>query len=82
MTINPNIAQFMQLMQKSQSPQQAVMNMLEGQMEQSNPIMKNLLSMAKTNDSRGIEQVARNLMKEKGLDFDTEFNNFKKTLGF
>ena len=45
------------------------------------PFAANLLQLAKGNKSGEIEQIARNLAKEKGIDFDTEFNNFKKTLG-
>lgn len=57
-----------------------VLSMLEQQTE-NNPFAANLLQLAKGNKSGEIEQIARNLAKEKGIDFDTEFNNFKKTLG-
>ncbi len=73
-----NINQFMQLVQSQGNPQQMVMMMLENQGAQ-NPMFSNLLQMAKKNDTQAIEQFARNVMKEKGLDFDEEFNNFKKT---
>ena len=43
--------------------------------------MENLIQMAQSNDGKGIETFARNLMKEKGIDFDKEFNTFRKTLG-
>ena len=43
--------------------------------------MENLIQMAQSNDAKGIETFARNLMKEKGIDFDKEFNTFRKTLG-
>ena len=59
------------------SMKQMVMNMLENQSAQ-NPIFANLLQLAKNNDTKGIEQFARNMVKERGLDFDTEFNNFRK----
>lgn len=59
------------------SMKQIVMNMLENQSAQ-NPIFANLLQLAKNNDTKGIEQFARNMVKERGLDFDTEFNNFRK----
>ena len=45
------------------------------------PIGQNLLSLAKNNDSSGIEQFARNIVAQSGKDFDTEFANFKQTLG-
>lgn len=73
-----NINQFMQLVQSQGNPQQMVMMMLENQGAK-NPMFSNLLQMAKKNDTKAIEQFARNVMKEKGLDFDEEFNNFKKT---
>lgn len=73
-----NINQFMQLVQNQGNPQQMVMMMLENQGAK-NPMFSNLLQMAKKNDTKAIEQFARNVMKEKGLDFDEEFNNFKKT---
>lgn len=73
-----NINQFMQLAQQGNiNPQQLVMLLLENQ-SANNPMIGNLLQLAKNNDGKGIEQVARNMMKEKGLDFDTEFNKFKQ----
>lgn len=56
---------------------QMALSMLENQSSQ-NPFLANLLQLAKNNDTKGIEQFARNLVKERGLDFDTEFNKFKK----
>jgi spore germination protein YaaH len=74
MNINP----FVQLIQQGNtSPQQLVMLLLENQ-SANNPMLSNLLQLAKSNDGKGIEQVARNMMKERGLDFDTEFNKFKQ----
>ncbi len=81
MTTNPNMMQFMQMMKAARNPQQAIMNMLENQVGQ-NPMAKNLLELAKYNDAKGVENVARNIMKEQGLDFDEEFNNFKRMFGF
>jgi len=76
MNTNMNPIQFMQLIQSKPNPQQFVMEML-GQ-QTSNPFFANLYQMAKSNDSKGLEQIARNLVKERGLDFDTEFNSFKQ----
>lgn len=75
-----NMMQIISLMKSGGNPQQMVLNMLEQQTE-NNPFAANLLQLAKGNKSGEIEQIARNLAKEKGIDFDTEFNNFKKTLG-
>ena len=38
--------------------------------------MKNLIDMAEKGDNKGVENFARNIMKEKGMDFDKEFNTF------
>lgn len=72
---------MMNPMQVIGNPEQFVMGMLEST-AQSNPIAKNLLNLAKQGDGAQIEQIARNMAKEKGVDFDTEFNNFKRRFGF
>ena len=41
-----------------------------------NPMMNNLIQMAQRGDTKGVENFARNLCKEKGLDFDKEFTAF------
>ena len=75
-----NIMQFMQAIRGGQNPQQLVMNLLQQKMGNT-PMGQNLLTMAKNNDAKGIEQVARNLCAQRGLDFDTEFTKFKQQLG-
>lgn len=46
-----------------------------------NPIFNNLVEMADKGDTKGVETFARNLLKQKGLDYDTEVKNFKNKLG-
>ena len=77
---NNGIMQFIQMIKSGGNPQQMVMNMLQQQAGNS-PIGQNLLTMAKNNDGKGIEQVARNLCAQRGLDFDKEFAAFKQQLG-
>lgn len=74
-----NPIQILQFIKASGNPQKFMLNML--QQQSNNPIMANLIQMAQANDEKGIENFARNLMKEQGLDFDKEFNTFKKNLG-
>ena len=74
------LMQFIQMMRNGGNPQQMVINMLQQQAGNS-PIGQNLLTMAKNNDGKGIEQVARNLCAQRGLDFDKEFAAFKQQLG-
>ena len=45
-----------------------------------NPILNNVINMAQKGDTQGVETFARNICKQRGLDFDTEFNKFKSTL--
>lgn len=45
-----------------------------------NPILGNVISMAQNGDTKGVENFARNICKQRGLDFDSEFEKFKNTL--
>ena len=61
------------------NPKDMVMKMLKNN---TNPIFNNLMQMMEKGDDKGIEQFARNVCKEKNIDFDKQFgefmNNFKK----
>lgn len=72
--------QLISMIRGGQDPQQLVMSMLE-QRVSSTPMGQNLLTLAKANDSAGIEQIARNLLQSQGMDFDKEFTSFKQTMG-
>lgn len=78
--MNNNIMQIMQMIRGGGNPQNIVLNMLQ-QQAGNNPIGQNLITMAKNNDGKGIEQVARNLCAQRGLDFDKEFAAFRQQLG-
>lgn len=74
------IQQLIGAIKQGGNPQQMVMSMLE-QSTQSNPIAKNIYSLARQGNYTEIEQIARNMTRERGLDFDKEFNSFKQMLG-
>ena len=76
--VNP--MQLIAAIKNGQNPQQLMLSILEGRMS-STPLGQNLLTLAKNNDTKGIEQVVRNLSKQQGVDFDTEFAAFRKMLG-
>ncbi len=78
--MNNPIMQFMQMVRGGSNPETMLMNMLQQQAGNS-PMGQNLLKMAQSGDGKGIEQVARNLCSQRGLDFDTEFAKFKRQLG-
>lgn len=45
-----------------------------------NPMLSNLIGMANNGDVDGVRNFARNLYKDKGLDFDKEFSNFMNNI--
>ena len=71
----------MQMLQGMKNPQQFLQQMMGNRQMMSNPIIKNALGMAQNGDSKGIEQMARNLCKEKGIDADKAFESIKSQLG-
>lgn len=72
---------IIQLMSQGQNPQQLAMTLLQQRMGDS-PMGQNLLALAQSGNTRDIEQIARNIAQQQGIDYDTEFTNFKKLLGF
>lgn len=73
-----NPMQIIQMIKSGSNPQQLIMSFLQ---QQNNPMANNLLQMAQNGNTSGIEQIARNICAQKGLDFDKEFNSFKRQLG-
>ena len=69
---------IIQMIKGGSNPQQLIMSFLQ---QQNNPMANNLLQMAQNGNTSGIEQIARNICAQKGLDFDKEFNSFKQQLG-
>ena len=67
----------MQLMKSMQNPQQFIQSMIGNNQIMQNPMAKNVLGMAQKGDTKGIEQFARNLCKEKGLNPDDVMNQVK-----
>ena len=73
--INP-----MQLMQAMRNPQSFMNQIMGNQQMMNNPMIQNTVNMAQRGDMKGIEQMARNLCKEKGLNADEIFNQFKSKM--
>lgn len=71
-----NPINFFQMI-KGGNPQQMVMKMMNNPQMANNPIAQNMLNMAKNGDLQGIEEMGRNIAKERGIDFDKAFNDFK-----
>lgn len=77
---NMNIMQLLQMVQNNPNPPAFIMEILKSQ-SGSNPLFANLLTLAQNGNKAGIEEIARNIYREKGLDFDKEFNSLKQFLG-
>ena len=73
-------AQFIQMIKNGKNPEQLMMTFLQQNMG-GTPMGNQLIQMANNKDANGIERFARNYFKQQGIDFDTEFAAFKKTLG-
>ena len=72
----------MQMLQGIRNPQQFLQQMMGNSSVMKNPMARNAMQMAQKGDSKGIEQMARNLCKEKGIDFDKSFSDFKNQFHF
>lgn len=75
-----NPMQLIAMLRGGGNPQQLVMSLLQNEMGNT-PMGQNLLSLAQKGDAPQIEEIARNICKQKGVDFDKEFNAFKQLLG-
>lgn len=74
------INQLFSLLRGGMNPQSLALNLLQ-QQASTNPMAQNLLNLTQSGDTAQIEQIARNVMQSRGLDYDTEFNSFKQLLG-
>ena len=58
---------------KGTNPKQILEQLVMGN---SNPMMDNLMKMAQSGNGQSLENFARNICKERGLNFETEFAKF------
>ena len=75
-----NPMQIIQAIRSGQNPQQIVMQIVQEQMGNT-PLGSNLVNLAQDNKAQEIEDIARNIVKQRGGDFDKEFSAFKQMLG-
>jgi len=67
--MNVNPMQLIQLIRQGNNPQQLIMSIL--QQNTNNPILNNASNLAQMGNVPALETLARNLAKQRGLDFDT-----------
>ena len=77
LTNNVNMIQLMNMFRNG-NPQEIVANMVKETANRGNPIMQNLSTLIENGNTQEIENVVRNIAKERGIDFDKEFNSFKQ----
>lgn len=68
-----NVMNAIKNMMGFNSPKEIVLKMLG---QNSNPMINNLIQMAEKGDNKSLETFARNMFKDRGLDFDNEFSKF------
>lgn len=68
---------LIQQIKNGQNPQQLILSILENQMGNT-PMGANLINLARNNQTAEIEKIVRNITQQRGLDFDKEFNAFKR----
>lgn len=71
---------IIQAIKRGQNPQQLMLNIMKNNMSQ-NPIGANLYKLAQDGNTLEIEKIARNLARQRGIDYDTAFPAFVKQLG-
>jgi hypothetical protein len=76
-----NPMDFIAAMKSGQNPEQLLFTFLQQNGIMNNPMMSNLFTLAKSGKTAELEQIARNIARERGIDYDKEFSAFKKTWG-
>ena len=67
-------------MMRNGGNRQRMINLLR-QQTGNNPVLNNALNMAEKGDMKGVEQLARNLCKERNIDVDNALGQIKSQLG-
>ena len=70
--------QILQMLRSGQNPQQIAMQFLQAKQ---NPMMNNWVQLAQQGKTQELENIARNIVKSQGRDFDTEFKAFRQQFG-
>ena len=69
--MNNNPINIIKMLMTKGNPQQMLKKMVGN-----NPMINNLIDMAQSGNSKGVEEFARNFYKERCKDFDKEFKEF------
>lgn len=70
--MNNPIEMIKSIMGNNTNPGETLLKMIGN----NNPMVNNLIQMAQKGNTKGVEDFARNVCRERGQDFDKEFANF------
>lgn len=69
------------LFQAVKNPQQFIQQMMGNSQAMQNPMIKNAIEMYQKGDKDGINQLAQNLCREKGVDMNEAIRQIKSQFG-
>ena len=69
------------LMGMSKNPQQIIQQMMNNSQAMQNPLIRNAIEMYQKGDRQGINELAQNLCREKGIDMNTAIQQIKSQFG-
>ncbi len=75
-----NPLNILQILNGSTNPQKTLANIMRNQAG-NNPVLNNALQMMEKGDNAGLENLARNLCKERNINPDEAFNQIKGQFG-
>jgi len=70
-----------QMMNSVKNPQQFMQQIMNNSKVMQNPIAKNAMDMLHKGDNKGLEELARNMCKEKGINADDALKQIKSQFG-
>lgn len=75
---SPDMMKLFSAIMNSKNPQDFALNYIQGQMG-NNPLFSQLIQLGQQGNTAQVEQIARQVMKNNGYDYDREFAKFKNT---
>lgn len=75
-----NPMQMMEMFSGRSNPQQVVSQMMNQQL-QNNPLFQRAQQMARGKSPQELEQVAKNLCQQRGIDLDSAMEQFQQMMG-
>lgn len=60
------------------NPQVFLQQMMNSPQVRNNPIIQNVIELRNKQDIQGLTEMAKNVCKEKGIDFDNLYNQLKQ----